>query len=161
MEDVFSPVAGDEPQNGRSSVDFEPPSAEWLKQNSLVLFLNRNQSFTVLCNEGDILVVVCRSTGSVCVPLQACVDVSVCSQEGKSTVWMVCRPCAGLWGVDCGVLNHGLLMLLPWDLALCSTVFVLSHSVSSSISSFFPVFSFSDSSYFFFSFFVSLSEFPV
>lgn len=65
----------------------------------------------MLCNEGDILVVVCRSTGSVCVLLGACVDVSVCFQEGKSSVWMVCRPCAGLWGVDCGVLNRGLLML--------------------------------------------------
>lgn len=64
MEDVFSPAAGDKPQNRRSSVDFEPPSAEQLKQNSLVFVLvQKPVSLCVLCNEGDILVVVCRSTG--------------------------------------------------------------------------------------------------
>lgn len=32
----------------------------------------------MLYKEGDVLVVACRNTGSVCVLLGACVDVSVC-----------------------------------------------------------------------------------
>lgn len=71
----LGPAAGDEPQNRCSSVYFEPPSAEQLKLNSLVLYFHKNQSRTMLCNEGNILVVVCRSTGSVCVLLGACVCV--------------------------------------------------------------------------------------
>lgn len=99
-------------------------------QNLLVLFLHQNQSRSVLYNDGDILVVACRSTGSVCVLLGACVDVSMCFQEGNSSVCMVCRPCAGLWGVDCWVHNRGLLMHCLWDLALVFfTVFALSHCV--------------------------------
>lgn len=74
MENVFSPAAGHQPQNRHSSVDFEPPSAEQLKQNSLVLFLCRNQALCALCN---ILAVVCRSTGE-------CV-----------------RPAPGLCGCEC------------------------------------------------------------
>lgn len=123
-------MAGDKPQNCRSSVAFEPPRTERL----LVLFLHQNQSRSVLYNEGDILVVACRSTGSVCVLLGACVDVSMCFQEGNSSVCMVCRPCAGLWGVDCWVHNHGLLMHCLWDLALVFfTVFALSHCVCLSL----------------------------
>lgn len=79
----------------------------------------------------------------MCVLLRALVDASMCFQEGESSVWMVCRPCAGLWGVDCGVLNRSLLMLCLgiwlWCVPLCL------HSlaaVSSSLSSFFPMFSF-------------------
>lgn len=139
----LGPVAGDEPQKRRSSVDFEPPSAEQFKQNSLVLFWYRNQSRSVLCNEGDILVVVRRSTESVCVFCSGHVWMWVCFQEGKkSSVWMVCRPCAGLWGVDCGVLNHGLLMLclgiwlccVPLCLhsltaSLCLSLFIFPHSL--------------------------------
>lgn len=64
VENVFSPAAGHRPQNRHSSVDFEPPSAEQLKQNSLVLFLCRTQPLCVLCKS---LVVVCGSTGSECV----------------------------------------------------------------------------------------------
>lgn len=45
----------------------------------------------------------------MCVVFRACVD--VCFQEGSSSVCMVCRPCAALWGVDCRVRNRGLLML--------------------------------------------------
>ncbi len=107
MGDVYSPAAGDKPQNRHSSVAFEPPSARQLKLTCFVLVQKPVRS--VLGNEGDILVVAWRSTGSVYV------------QEEKSSVCMVCRPCAGLWSVDCGVLNHRLLMLCLriWCVPLC------------------------------------------
>lgn len=123
VENLLSLLAGDKPPSSCCSVDFEPPSAEGLKQNWLVLFSGRNRPPCALCNESDILVVVCSSAGSVCFLLWACVEASVCFQERKSSVWMVCRPCAGLWGVDCGVLNHSLLMLCLgiwlWCVPLC------------------------------------------
>ena len=115
--------------------------AEQLKENSLVLFLCRNQSFNVLCNEGDILVVVCRRTWSVCVfLLQACE--CVFSSGGESSVWMVCRPCAGLWGVDCGVPNHGLLMLCLGIWRCCVPLCLRSLTVSLHLSCFCPRFPF-------------------
>lgn len=84
----------------------------------------------------------------MCVLLRALVDASVCFQEGESSVWMVCRPCAGLWGVDCGVLNRGLLMLCLgiwlWCVPLCLHSLTVSprlslHSAPCSLSFYFCI----------------------
>lgn len=141
VEDVFSPVAGDKPQNCCSSVAFEPPRTERLKQNSLVLFLHRNQARTVLYNEAAFQWLRVGVLG-VCVLLRACVDVSMCFQEENSSVCMVCRPCAGLWGVDCWVRNRGLLMLGLGIWLRCVSLCLHSLTVSACLT-FSPSFTFS------------------
>lgn len=78
----------------------------------------------------------------MCVLPLACVDASVCFHEGKSNVWMVCRPCAGLWGVDCGVLNRSLLMLCLGIWLRCVPLCLHSFTLSLCLSPFFSVFSF-------------------
>lgn len=78
----------------------------------------------------------------VCILLRACVDVSMCFQEGNSSVCMVCRPCAGLWGVDCWVRNRGLLMLGLGIWLRCVSLCLHSLTVSACLSSSFHLFSF-------------------
>lgn len=62
-----------------AAASFEPPRVDRLKQTSLVLHLEDNQSQSVSYNEADILVVTCRY---VCVRVcafwpEACVDLTV------------------------------------------------------------------------------------
>lgn len=80
MADVS--VAGDNP------VSFQLPSIDQLKQNSLVLHSQDNQSDSEPYNEADILVVIrrcacvrARTCVHVCVLPAACVDLTVFSGE--------------------------------------------------------------------------------
>ena len=84
----------------------------------------------------------------------------VCS-GGEESVWLVCRPCAGLWGVDCGALNRSRLMLRLgiwlWCVPLCLRTLAVSLCLrfpSSQCSPFCPCL-------FTFSFFSSLSLNPL
>lgn len=139
MENVFSPAAGHQPQNRHSSVDFEPPSAEQLKQNSLVLFLCRNQALCALCK---ILAVVCRSTGECVRPAAGLRVLRVCvsMRERAMCGWYAGRV------LGYGVLIAGCLTAAFWCSASGSGfgVFhcVCTLSLCLFVSPFFSVFSF-------------------